>query len=97
MISQKLLEKMSLRDREMIQIFQTVFNEDELNLITRIFGAEKLAIFMKMSTMLAPSGRQAGLGLVAIILSTMKEQGSMSAFFAEANSFKPVITNDKVH
>jgi hypothetical protein len=88
---------MPLRDREMIQIFQMVFNKDELNLITRIFGAEKLAIFMKMSSMLAPSGRQAGLGLVATILSTMKEQGSMSAFFAEANSFKAVITNDKVH
>jgi len=97
MISQKLLEQMSLRDREMIQIFQMVFNENELNLITRIFGAEKLAIFMKLATMLAPSGRQAGLGLVAIILQTMKEQGTMSVFFAEANSFKAVITNDKVH
>jgi hypothetical protein len=97
MISQKLLEKMSLRDREMIQIFQMVFNEDELNLITRIFGIEKLAIFMKMSTMLAPSGRQAGLGLVATILSTMKEQGTMSVFFAEANSFKPTITNENIH
>lgn len=97
MISQSMLDKMSIRDREMLQIFQMVFNEDELNLITKIFGAEKLAIFMKMATMLAPSGRQAGLGLVAIILATMKEQNSMSAFFAEANSFKAVITNDSVH
>lgn len=97
MISPELLAKMPLRDREMIQIFQMAFNENELNLITRIFGAEKLAIFMKMATMLAPSGRQAGLGLVATILSTMKEQGTMTVFFAEANSFKSVITNESVH
>ncbi len=97
MISEKLLNQMSQRDRDMIQIFQMVFNENELNLITRVFGAEKLAIFMKLSTMLAPTGRQAGLGLVAVILQTMKEQGTMSMFFAEANSFKPINQSSSVN
>lgn len=57
MISQNLLNQMDQKNRDMIQIFQMVFNENELNLITRVFGAEKLAVMMKMSTLFPHSGR----------------------------------------
>ena len=97
MIKKEIIETFPQKDQDMINMFQLVFNENELDLITSVFGAEKLAMFMKLSSHLADSGRMAGLSFIAIILSVLVEQGTLRDFFRNANSIRLEEVSDKVH
>lgn len=97
MISPELMELMDQKSKEMVQMFQLVFTKEELDLITRVFGVQKLAVFMQLGAIMASTGRQAGLSLIGVILSTLKETGNMTTFFAEANSVQIENNSKSVH